>query len=83
MTSKDGKYPAKNRETAPRSSLVPSLHSAVRESEDTHKEGCKRKFKWKNQNEIPKVSFVPEIISYSYCKINGLIDHSRKYHNIL
>ena len=35
MTSKDGKHPAKNRETAPRSSLVPRLRSAVHESEDS------------------------------------------------
>ena len=42
MTSKDGKHPTKNRETDPRSSLVPKLHSAVHERIT---EGCKRKFK--------------------------------------
>ena len=36
MTSKDGKYPAKNRETASRFSLVPRLHSAVHGREDSH-----------------------------------------------
>ena len=36
MTSKDAKYPAKNRETAPCSSLVTRLLSAVHESEDSH-----------------------------------------------